>query len=104
VIGGEDFRDDKITVQSDGRASVQTRSGSRTATLTDRELAALARGVDEARLTRLESTVTDPPIPDALSYRFTYRGRQVETDTGELPDELRGLIQAFDELIGRYGA
>ena len=45
-----------------------------------------------------------PPIPDALSYRFTYRGRQVETDTGELPDELRGLIQAFDELIGRYGA
>jgi len=104
VIGGDDFRDDKITVQSDGRASVQTRSGSRTATLTNRELAALARGVDEARLTRLESAVTDPPIPDALSYRFTYRGRQVETDTGELPDELRGLIQAFDELIGRYGA
>jgi hypothetical protein len=104
VIGGDDFRDDKITVQSDGRASVQTRSGSRTATLTDRELAALARGVDEASLTRLESAVTDPPIPDALSYRFTYRGRQVETDTGELPDELRGLIQTFDELIGRYGA
>ena len=104
VIGGDDFRDDKITVQSDGRASVQTRSGSRTATLTGRELAALAHGVDEARLTKLESAVTDPPVPDALSYRFTYRGRQVETDTGELPDELRGLIQTFDALIGRYGA
>ena len=104
VIGGDDFRDDKITVQSDGRASVQTRSGSRTATLTGRELAGLARGVDEARLTKLESAVTDPPVPDALSYRFTYRGRQVETDTGELPDELRGLIQTFDALIGRYGA
>jgi hypothetical protein len=104
VIGGDAFRDDKITVQADGHASVQTRSGSRTATLTDRELLALARGVDEAGLTKLESAVTDPPQPDAVSYRFTYRGRQVETDTGKLPGELHALIKTFDELIKRYGA
>jgi hypothetical protein len=104
VIGGDAFRDDKITVQADGRASVQTRSGSRTAKLTDRELLVLARGVDEAGLTRLQSAVTDPPQPDAVSYRFTYRGRQVETDTGKLPGELHGLIRTFDELIARYGS
>ena len=40
VIGGDDFRDDKITVQSDGRASVQTRSGSRTANSSGRAVGA----------------------------------------------------------------
>jgi hypothetical protein len=102
VIGGDAFRDDKLTVQPDGRASVQTRSGERTAKLTADELAALARGVDA--LTEAETAVTDPPQPDAMSYRFTYRGRQVQTDSGALPEQLEPLIGTFNALIDRYGS
>jgi hypothetical protein len=104
VIGGDAFRDDKITVQPDGTASVVTRAGTRPATLTAAELGSIARGVTDAGLTELEDAVTDPPIPDGLSYRFTYRGHQVTTDSGELPDELRGLVGTFNDLIDRYGA
>ena len=104
VIGGDAFRDDKITVQPDGTASVKTRAGTRSATLTAAELDTLTRDVSDAGLTELEDAVTDPPIPDALSYRFTYRGHEVTTDSGELPDELRGLVGTFNDLIDRYGA
>ena len=102
VIGGDAFRNDKITVEADGRASVQTRAGTRAAKLTVQERAALARGVEP--LTQAKTARTDPPHPDAMSYRFTYRGRQVETDSGALPDELRPLIGTFDGLIERYGS
>jgi hypothetical protein len=103
VIGGDAFRDDKITVAPDGTASVQTRSGRRTATLTTAELSSLAEAISSAGLTSLDTAVTEPPIPDGVSYRFTYRGRSVETDTGTLPGELRPLIATFDDLIARYG-
>ena len=102
VIGGDAFRDDKLSVQADGSAQVQTRAGTRTAKLTAAELSALEHEVEN--LGNVESKTTDPPQPDALSYRFTYRGRQVETDSGALPDELRALIGTFDDLIDRYGA
>jgi hypothetical protein len=104
VIGGDAFRDDKVTIQPDGRASIQTRAGIRTATLSAAERAALSREIEAAGLRDLDSAVTEPPIPDALSYRFTYRGHEVETDTGKLPEELRGLIATFNDLIERYGA
>jgi hypothetical protein len=102
VIGGDAFRDDKLTVQADGSAQIQTRAGMRTAKLTAAELSALGHEVEN--LGKVESATTDPPQPDALSYRFTYRGRQVETDSGALPDRLRALIGTFDDLIDRYGA
>ena len=102
VIGGDAFRDDKLTVQADGSAQVQTRAGTRTAKLTAAELSALEHEVEN--LGNVESKTTDPPQPDALSYRFTYRGRQVETDSGALPAQLRALIGNFDDLIDRYGA
>jgi hypothetical protein len=104
VIGGDAFRDDKITVRPDGSASVETRAGTRTAKLTAAERAALAQGVSDASLTSREDALTEPPVPDMVSYRFTYRGHQVTTDTGELADELRPLIRTFDGLIERYGA
>jgi hypothetical protein len=104
VIGGDAFRDDKITVGPDGRASIQTRSGTRAATLTAAELSALSRDLEAADLPGHDSDVTEPPIPDALSYRFTYRGREVTTDTGKLPDDLRPLVGTFNDLIERYGA
>jgi len=104
VIGGDAFRDDKITVQPDGTASVITRAGTRSATLTAAERSALSREIDAAGLADLDSALTEPPIPDALSYRFTYDGHQVETDTGKIPDDLRGLVGTFNDLIERYGA
>ena len=69
-------------------------------------LSELARRVEAADLATAESAgraLTDPARPDALSYRFTYRDRQVESDSGALPDELEPLIGTFIELIDRYG-
>ena len=104
VIGGDAFRDDKITVQADGNARVQTRSGTTTVELTAAERSDLAREVQAAKLAKAKSEVTDQPFPDMVSYTFTYRGRTVETDAGALPDQLRALIGTFDDLIDRYGA
>jgi hypothetical protein len=101
VIGGDAFRDDAITVEPDGTALVRTRAGEATAELTAgerSELAAQAEALAGAR-----TALTEPPRPDALSYRFTYRSRQVETDSGALPDELAPLIGTFIELIDRHG-
>src|SRR5689334_4881570 len=80
VIGGDAFRDDKITVRPDGSASVETRAGTRAAKLTAAERASLAQRVSDASLTSREDALTDPPVPDMVSYRFTYRGHQVTTD------------------------
>ena len=104
VIGGDAFRDDKITVDADGSAQVQTGKATRSAKLTAAELSALASEVETANLAKAESAVTDQPFPDMVSYTFTYRGRTVETDAGALPDQLRALIGTFDDLIDRYGA
>ena len=101
VIGGDAFRDDELTVAPDGSVRVQTRAGDRAADLTETELAEVASRA--ADLVDAESALTEPPQPDALSYRFTYRGRQVETDSGALPDELAPLIGTFIDLIDRYG-
>jgi hypothetical protein len=103
VIGGDAFRDDEITVAADGSARVKTRSGERSAELEREELADLAQAVAQADLPTAKSAVTDPPQPDALSYRFTYRGRQVTTDSDALPERLEPLIGSFIELIDDYG-
>jgi hypothetical protein len=103
VIGGDAFRDDQITVRADGSARVETRAGERTAELEPGALSELARAVEQADLAAAESAVTDPPQPDALSYRFTYRGRQVTTDSGALPEPLEPLVGTFIGLIDDYG-
>jgi len=102
IIGGDAFRDDEMTVQADGRAQVETRSGERSAKLTPDELSALAEEADV--LAGAESALTEPPKPDALSYRFTYGGKQVETDSGAMPEALEPLIGRFIRLVDRYGA
>ncbi len=102
LIGGDAFRDDEMTVQADGRAQVETRSGERSAKLTPDELSALAEEADV--LAKAESALTEPPRPDALSYRFTYGGKQVETDSGAMPEALEPLIGRFIRLVDRYGA
>jgi hypothetical protein len=104
VIGGDAFRDDEITVRADGSARVKTRAGERTAELEPGELEELARAVERADLATAESAVTRPPQPDALGYRFTYRGKRVTTDDGALPERLEPLIGTFIGLIDDYGA
>ena len=103
VIGGDAFRDDEMTVAADGSARVETRDGERATELTDDELAALAETVRTTDLAAVESALTDPPQPDALSYRFTYRGTQVETDSGAMPRDLEPLIAKFIDLIDEHG-
>jgi hypothetical protein len=103
VVGGDAFRDDELTVRPDGTARVQTRAGQATAELTPAELSALARQTAAAGLGTAEDALTEPPRPDALWYRLSYRGRQVETDDPAMPDALRPLIGSLVRLIDRYG-
>jgi hypothetical protein len=101
VVGGDAFRDDELTVRPDGTASVRTRAGEATAELTSEELSALER--ESARLASAEDALTKPPVPDALWYRLSYGGRQVETDDPAMPEALRPLIGNLVGLVDRYG-
>ena len=105
VTGGEAFREDRITVQPDGAAHVQTRAGIRTARLTREELDAVVTQIEDAGLPEIpEDSLTKPPMPDALAFSVVYGGRQVSTDSGSMPEELEPLVGTFVRLIDRYGA
>jgi hypothetical protein len=101
LTGGDAFRDDAITVEADGGARIQTRVGEQRAELTPEELSQLSAQAED--LAGAETAVTRPPQPDMVSYRFTYRGREVKTDDPAMPEELAPLIRTFVELIERYG-
>jgi hypothetical protein len=101
LTGGDAFRDDAITVDADGSTRVETRAGEQRAELTPDELSRLAAQAEE--LDGAETAVTRPPQPDMVSYRLTYRGREVKTDDVAMPEELAPLIRTFVELIDRYG-
>ena len=103
MIGGDDFRDDKVT--SSPTAAPPSRPAPAPAPRPSAPPSApRCTDVAAAGLTEPRRPSRNQPIPDAISYRFTYRGHQVETDTGKLPDELRRLIGTFNDLIERYGA
>jgi hypothetical protein len=105
VTGGEAFREDRITVQPDGAAHVQTRAGTRTARLTREELDAVVTQIEDAGLPEIpEDSLTKPPMPDALAFSVVYGGREVSTDSGSMPEELEPLVGTFVRLIDRYGA
>jgi hypothetical protein len=104
VVGGDAFRSDVVTVSADGGLRVKTRSGEHTAKLDSDELSQLAAAVQRAGLATAKDAVTEPPAPDALSYRFTYRGRQVTTDDPALQQSLRPLVGEFMTLIEEHGA
>jgi hypothetical protein len=102
LSGGDAFRDDRITVEADGGATVETREGEQRAELTADELAQV--GAEAEALAGAESAVTRPPEPDMVSYRFTYGGRAVETDDPAMPEDLAPLIRTFVGLIDKYGS
>jgi hypothetical protein len=104
VVGGDAFRSDVVTVSADGGLRIKTRSGEHSAKLDSDELSELAAAVQRAGLATAQSAVTEPPAPDALSYRFTYRGRAVTTDDPALPERLRPLVGELMTLIDEHGA
>ena len=105
VTGGEAFREDRITVQPDGAAQVQTRAGSRAARLTPQELDAVVAQVRDADLPEIpEDSLTEPPMPDALAFSVVYGGREISTDSGSMPQDLEPLVGTFVRLIDRHGA
>jgi hypothetical protein len=105
VTGGEAFREDRLTLQPDGAVRVQTRQGSRSATLTPGELSEVESQLDAAELGEIpEDSTTEPPMPDALGYGLVYEGREVNTDAGSMPERLQPLVGTFMKLLERYGA
>jgi len=105
VTGGDAFRRDRITVQPDGAAQVETRAGTRAARLTREELDAVVAQLQDADLPAIpEDSLTKPPMPDALAFSVVYRGREVSTDSGSMPEDLEPLVGTFIGLTDRYGA
>ena len=101
LIGGDAFRDDTMTVEADGSATIKTRFGEERAQLTPDELSQLAAQAEV--LADAESAVTRPPQPDMVSYHLIYRGKDVATDDPAMPDDLSPLVGTFIELLDRYG-
>jgi hypothetical protein len=105
VTGGDAFRQDRITVQPDGSAQVQTLKGTKAAKLTAEELDAVVAQLDDADLEDIpEDSLTKPPMPDALGFSFVYQGREVSTDSGSMPEGLEPLVGTFIRLVDRYGS
>lgn len=105
VTGGEAFREDRLTLQPDGEVRVRTRRGERSGRLGEDELREVEAQLESARLEQIpEDSATDPPMPDALGYGFVYRGREVNTDAGSMPDRLAPLVGTFMKLVDRFGA
>ena len=104
LTGGDAFRSDRMTVRPDGSAQVTTRAGEKPAKLTPEELSTVSDQLDGAELEDIpEDSLTEPPMPDALSYSFVYKGREVSTDDGSLPEDLEPLTGTFIRLVDRYG-
>jgi len=105
VTGGEAFRKDRITVQPDGTAQVETLKGTTRARLTQDELDEIVARLEDSELEDVpEDSLTKPPMPDALGFSFVYRGREVSTDSGSMPEDLKPLVGTFIGLVDRYGA
>ncbi len=105
VTGGDAFREDRMTLQPDGEVRVQTRQGTRSGRLTEDELREVRAQLESAQLEEIpEDSTTEPPMPDALGYGIVYRGREVNTDAGSMPDRLAPLVGTFLKLVDRLGA
>ena len=91
-----------MTVAADGSAQVETRDGRARAPSSRRRAVGARRGRPTAAGAR-RARSPSRRRPDALSYRFTYGGKQVETDSGAMPEALEPLIGSFIRLVDRYG-
>ena len=102
--GGIAGRRDRLTVQPDGSASLTTRTGTHTITLSSAELKGLADKLEQTDLTALPGKSTSPtPIADAFNYRVVYEGKTVDTDQEAVPEKLSPLLAELGTLVDRHG-
>jgi hypothetical protein len=102
--GGIAGRADRLVVQPDGSATLETRKGGeRRLKLTDRELAGVAEELRRANLPELPAkSVADPPAPDAFGHRVVYGGTTVTADDPSMPQRLRGLVGTLGRLVDAH--
>ena len=102
--GGIQGRNDKLVVRPDGSATLTVRDKPKSVTLTDKELGTVATDLADADLGSLpKDSTTQPPVPDAFSYRISYDGATVTTDDPGMPEQLKGLTARLGALVERYG-
>ncbi len=101
--GGIAGRRDRLVVQPDGNAELTVRERKKSIRLTDGELDALGRELEQADLPSLPPNSTSKqPVPDTFGHRVAYDGSTVTTDGPAMPERLRGLIGRLGGLVERY--
>jgi hypothetical protein len=89
-VGGVAGLNDRVTIQANGRATVEHAYLSPghprlTVTLTASERRALVAELDRAGFTRLPARSKVPSYPDAFEYSITYRGHTVQRSDADGP-------------------
>jgi hypothetical protein len=99
--GGIAGRADRLVVQPDGSATLETRQGGeRRLRLNGDELGEIAAELRRANLPELPAkSVADPPAPDAFGHRVVYRGTTVTADDPSMPAQLRGLVGTLARIV-----
>lgn len=99
--GGIRGTDDRLTIDSDGMATL-TRDGATSTITIDRSVMdRLRRALREIEFDKL--VVEDSPRRggDAYEYAITYRGRTVRALETALPRPLRPLVELLDGILNR---
>jgi hypothetical protein len=101
--GGFAVVSDRLVVAQNGRATLSTLSGTRSALLSRRFRARLVRALRQANFAQLEPRYDPPnPVADALTYAVTYRHRRVSfVDSSTIPSQLQPAVSLLNGIVGR---
>jgi hypothetical protein len=102
--GGIAGRADRLVVQPNGSATLETRQGGeRRLRLNSDELGEITAELQRANLPSLPPTsVAEPAVPDSIAHRIVYEGRTVTADDPSMPAELRGLVRALGRTVDAH--
>jgi hypothetical protein len=95
---------DKLTLKPDGHASVSTRRGKRSFTLSKSERARVKAQVAKADLLHIEvRRGGGGVVSDGFSYTLNYHGHGLSFDQGSIPPVVQKLIDTLDGLVEKHG-
>src|SRR5262249_58628001 len=94
---------DKLTIKRDGHASVSTKRGHRSFTLSKAEGSRVKSQLAKADLGSINIRRPNGPVSDGYSYSLRYDGRQYGFSTGSIPASVGPLLNTLDGLVAKHG-
>ncbi len=100
--GGFAGLSERLSIRTDGRATVRIDGRSRSVRLKSSERTRISRLVRQADLATVKVR-KGPPAADAFGYSLAYRGRELEFTDTNFPRRLNALVSALADLVDKYG-